>query len=216
MNQEKGISLFLLRHGNTFESHETPRQVGARTDLPLTQYGQAQAAFFANYLKINNIIPSTIYAGSLKRQTETAQIVGKTLNVENKIATGIAALNEIDYGLWEGLTTEEICRHWKEEHQLWDACGIWQNHFKGTQEGHIKNIGEWLKNLSNAYAAGDTVVAVTSNGILRFFNQLVKNGVGQSKVKTGHFCELILLKSSLHIVSWNQDPSKENKYEILH
>jgi broad specificity phosphatase PhoE len=35
--------IVIVRHGNTFEAGETPRRIGARTDLPLTADGQAQA-----------------------------------------------------------------------------------------------------------------------------------------------------------------------------
>jgi len=33
----------IVRHGNTFAPGETPRRIGARTDLPLTPGGEAQA-----------------------------------------------------------------------------------------------------------------------------------------------------------------------------
>ncbi|MGA3882329.1 histidine phosphatase family protein, partial [Bacillus pumilus] len=33
----------IVRHGNTFAAGEPPRRIGARTDLPLTAQGQAQA-----------------------------------------------------------------------------------------------------------------------------------------------------------------------------
>ncbi len=35
--------LVIVRHGNTFEAGETPRRIGARTDLPLTAAGLEQA-----------------------------------------------------------------------------------------------------------------------------------------------------------------------------
>ena len=35
--------LLIVRHGNTFETGETPRRVGLRTDLPLSSSGRKQA-----------------------------------------------------------------------------------------------------------------------------------------------------------------------------
>ena len=51
------ITLVIARHGNTFESGETPRRVGARTDLPLTEKGRQQAQAIGHYLKEHDLIP---------------------------------------------------------------------------------------------------------------------------------------------------------------
>ena len=36
--------IFIIRHGNTFESSADARRIGARTDIPLVESGHAQAA----------------------------------------------------------------------------------------------------------------------------------------------------------------------------
>jgi transcriptional regulator GlxA family with amidase domain len=38
-------TLIIARHGNTFEDGETPRRVGARTDLPLSEIA-ARCGFY--------------------------------------------------------------------------------------------------------------------------------------------------------------------------
>ncbi|MCL4553141.1 MAG: histidine phosphatase family protein, partial [Candidatus Marsarchaeota archaeon] len=91
------IRLFLLRHGNTFETGQTPVQIGAKTDLPLTNKGREQAAAFAQFMT-QLPTPAAIYAGSLKRQIETAQIVAQALHAETLLHLNEEALTEIDYG----------------------------------------------------------------------------------------------------------------------
>ncbi len=37
-----GVTLYIVRHGNTFEPDEPPRRIGRRTDLPLVESGRAK------------------------------------------------------------------------------------------------------------------------------------------------------------------------------
>lgn len=182
------MRLILARHGNTFEAGQTPIQVGARTDLSLTAEGKIQAQALANYVRQLN--PAAVFAGALKRQIEMAQPLG-VVQVE-------AALTEIDYGLWEGLTTEEIKAGWPTEYTAWNL-GKWPDGiFGNTYEWHRQRIDDWLRRLQKQYAE-KTVVGVTSNGIIRLFHP-------GPKVKTGHFCELLVLTSSLEVKQWNAKP----------
>ncbi len=214
---DKGqIHIFLSRHGNTFEAGQIPTQVGLKTDLPLTEQGRAQALAFAAYLKQNQITPAAIYAGSLQRQTAYAQIIAQELDMESKLHLFNPALNEIDYGAWEGLTADEITRSWPEVYAAWIEQASWANNiFRGSLEAHIQAIKTWLEELRHQYTQGDVVVGVTSNGIMRFFqsfdvnlwNSAVQNArMEDLKVKTGHFCELLLSQDSLIVKSWNQKP----------
>ncbi|HRC26802.1 MAG TPA: phosphoglycerate mutase family protein, partial [Alphaproteobacteria bacterium] len=65
--------LVIARHGNTFESGQTPRRVGARTDLPLTETGRAQGRAVGLLLRAQGMIPARVYTGSLRRTVETAR-----------------------------------------------------------------------------------------------------------------------------------------------
>lgn len=182
-----------MRHGNTFEAGEVPIQVGARTDLPLTAFGRKQAESMAKYLLSEGICPKAIYAGKLKRQTESARIIAESFDLE---FLHEPALTEIDYGAWEGLTAEEIATRWPKEHAEW-LDGKWQaSIFGGTLEGHLSAIKEWLDRLRKE--GDEPVFAVTSNGLLRFFQN--------EKVKTGHFCEIHVFEDGYKIQKWNIDP----------
>jgi broad specificity phosphatase PhoE len=189
------IRLILMRHGNTFEEGEIPTQVGARTDPSLTDHGLWQAKQMVKYLTFEGISPDIVYAGKLKRQTQSAQVIAEYFGLKFKDAP---ALTEIDYGLWEGLSSEMIAAKWPREYADWNDLAKWQSHiFQGSYEEHLQNIEKWLRSLRKS-CEGKTVVAITSNGLLRFF----KN----EKVKTGHFCEIHLSQNGLKICSWNQTP----------
>lgn len=209
------IRLILLRHGNTFEAGQTPTQVGVRSDLPLTIQGCEQAEHFARYLIAEAITPKAIFAGTLKRQIKTAQIIAKQLFIEN-LHLHEPALTEIDYGAWEGLTSEEIQSKWPLEYDHWTEEAKWaEGIFGGSLENHLLGIKRFLDHLKKKYASGDTIAAVTSNGLMRFFysfqktewEHLSREGqLEKLKVKTGHFCELHIFNDFIKIKSWNQNP----------
>lgn len=207
------IRLFLLRHGNTFESNQTPTQVGAKSDLPLTMQGCEQAKNFSRYLLSEKIQPTAIFSGALLRQKKTARIIGEPLHLEVQHEP---ALTEIDYGAWEGLTSEEIAGKWPSEYSNWTQAGLWpKNIFGQSLETHLTAISGWLEHLRKTFSPGDSIVGVTSNGVMRFFysfletewRQFVQNQqMEKLKVKTGHFCELLLSKDRIQVQSWNSKP----------
>lgn len=200
------IRLILVRHGNTFESNQTPTMVGSRTDLSLTAEGCEQARQAGRAFLKENIFPKAIYSGSLKRQIETAEIVREQLSFDSPVQSREAALLEIDYGSWEGLTQEEILRRWPQEYADWNSEARWpRGVFQRSREAHLADIERWLELLRNTYQPGDSVIAMTSNGVLRFFYSLSEREK-PVKVKTGHFCELSLLKNSIEILRWNVKP----------
>lgn len=197
--------LILIRHGNTFEAGETPLQVGARTDLPLTAAGRMQAESAARYLLREKIAPAVIFAGRLKRQTESAAILGQILGAS--VQSGAEALNEIDYGPWEGLASQEIAAEWPSEYEAWTQKGCWaEGIFGGDLQTFQLGLKNWLAEIERLYPE-KTVAAVTSNGTLRFLSGLQSEvKLADPKVKTGHFCEAELNRGALAILRWNVNP----------
>lgn len=208
------LDLYLYRHGNTFESHETPVQVGLRSDLRLTQRGQEQAHLFGKYLKSQNITPQKIYCGHLKRQSESAQIL-QAFFPESELTIS-PALDEIDYGLWEGLTLEEIQSKWPQEHKDWLNAGIWPKHlFNQSVEEHLSKLKTLLNTLIQKTQNNQPMVLITSNGIIRFFlyfsqlwSDLTKTKqLSEYKVGTGCFCQVKLSEGPIITVdAWNKKP----------
>lgn len=208
------MKLILLRHGNTFEANQIAYQVGLKTDLPLTEKGMLQAKTFAQQFQDQNRNIAAIFCGQLQRQRQTADLIAnyfpKARRDEN-----INALNEIDYGDWEGLTADAIDAKWPQEHANWQHQAIWPKHFGSSLETHIGHLKQFLARLKD-YQPNDTVVAVTSNGIMRLFLCLIPNlwsELSQSKsfndfkVKTGNYCEIEILNEELIIQQWNVHPS---------
>ena len=211
---ESFLQLVLVRHGNTFEKNEVPVQVGAKTDLPLTDRGREQAKEIAAWCRRKNVHPVCVYSGGLKRQTEAAKIIAGELAVKS-IESNFAALDEIDYGPWEGLSAPEIEERWPEEYRDWEEAGRWPSFFGGGISERRDQLAAWLDGLRKFYNPGDTVLAVSSNGVIRLFYSFIQpqwekiiteRRAKELKVRTGHYCLLRLYPARLEIVEWNRSP----------
>lgn len=106
------INIFLIRHMET-KWNEELRYIGS-TDLALTEFGIANAAKLAEYLKLEKI--DRVYSSGLIRSIQTADALanGDALKIEK-----MTELNEIDFGLWEGLTHQEIVSKYPREMAKW-------------------------------------------------------------------------------------------------
>lgn len=214
----KSVELYLYRHGNTFEAGDKVVQVGLKSDLPLTSVGKQQAEHFGLYLQKSEILPNRILSGQLERQKRSAHIL-QTYFPNTELKTNTQALDEIDYGLWEGLTANEITERWEHEAHLWHTQAVWPKEiFKQSLEHHLKLIGDFLTVLYKEQLDKNTpAIIVSSNGIIRlflYFSDLWKNicasgAMNDYKVGTGNFCKVQLLENNIITVDeWNVNPAK--------
>ena len=88
-------TLYIVRHGNTFNKGDTVTRVGARTDLPLSSSGQAQAEALADHFR--PIAFAQAIAGPLKRTRQTAEAILAEQAAPPELEIG-NFLREIDYG----------------------------------------------------------------------------------------------------------------------
>jgi len=115
------LSLFLLRHGQTALSRDDDF-CGSGLDPELTQNGLQMAdAFAAAY----RAVPwKAIYTSGLRRTIATAQPLCDVLKITMRVRTD---LNEIGYGMWEGLSRPEVERVYKDDYSNWLAEPAWHS-----------------------------------------------------------------------------------------
>ena len=104
--------LLLVRHGETIWNH-TSRYQG-HTDIELTETGREQARSLAKRLKTEKV--KAVYSSDLKRAFETASILATPHNLPVKTTK---ELREINFGVWEGLTYQEIMEEYRELASEW-------------------------------------------------------------------------------------------------
>ena len=112
--------LILARHGET-EYNRLGRLQG-QTDIDLNEAGRAQARALARTVAAlpDEQRPTALYASPLRRALETAQAVGEALGLE--VSTDKRLL-ERGFGIWEGLTGEEIFSGWPDDARAWRGTG---------------------------------------------------------------------------------------------
>ena len=70
-----GVTLTIVRHGNTFADDETPRRIGARTDLPLVESGRVQARALGRAFAATGQRFVRALCSPLARTRETADLI---------------------------------------------------------------------------------------------------------------------------------------------
>ncbi len=141
--------LYLLRHGET-EWALSGRHTG-RTNIPLTERGEQQAALLSTYL--GKIPFSLTLVSPLARAKETARLAGL---VNPIICEDLA---EVDYGDCEGLTTTEI----REKVPDWT---VWTHPCPRGET--LEQVAQRSSNvITQAIAAGGNVAVVSHGHMLR-------------------------------------------------
>jgi broad specificity phosphatase PhoE len=108
------MRLILIRHGET-EGNPFSRLQGS-VDLPLSEIGRAQAQATAEALKAEE--PDRFVTSDMKRAAETARIIADRLGSPVPVVLD-SRLREIDLGIWEGMTLDEVRRKFPRELELW-------------------------------------------------------------------------------------------------
>ncbi len=197
--------LFAVRHGNTFDPGDTVLRAGARTDLPLSVSGKAQAAALARHFAPTRFAAAA--CSPLLRTRETARAILAARTGAPALIV-LPFLTEIDYGPDEGRPeTEVVARLGEAALEAWDRDAIlppgWLADPDALREG-------WTALLRRAaqLPADAAVLVVTSNGIARFLTDVVDavpEGLGR-KLKTGAFGEVLCTATDSRISAWNIRP----------
>lgn len=204
------MKIIIARHGNTFDKGDVIRRVGLRTDLPLSNSGQAQAEALGQTLAKQFGRFDACYVSELQRTQQTAKEIleacGQPIDYQIR-----SELNEVDYGDDDGEPEAEVVARLGEA-----AIQAWDNEDSVPEGWHIDPdiIRSHWRRLDTEWREADldTVLVVTSNGIARFVDALLADGddyfAQQSKkLKTAHFAVLEVEGSAIKVRSWNHAPS---------
>jgi probable phosphoglycerate mutase len=112
----KATEIVLVRHGQTVWNLEGRRQ--GHRDSPLSEHGLFQAQRIADRLSERKF--AAIHSSDLGRAYQTAERIARTTG--NQIRTD-PRLRERNYGIFEGLTGEEVNRICPEEFSLFRKSG---------------------------------------------------------------------------------------------
>jgi len=104
--------IYLLRHGES--QWNVLKKIQGQKNIPLTKKGVIQADLVGNRLLGENI--DIIYSSDLERAYDTAKIIGNKMDIE---PIPIKEFREINFGIWEGLSNDNMKAKYRDEIYLW-------------------------------------------------------------------------------------------------
>jgi len=153
--------LFVIRHGTTTMNVEN--RYRGRRDVPLDAQGYQDAVDAARQLSGSGL--SAVYTGPMRRTIATAQIIADEARVPDlRILHG---LNNVDYGVWEGMTAAEASSYDPEAFALYRTspsravCPMGER----LRDAQLR-IGAALQLIGRRHG-GETVAAVTHAVMIR-------------------------------------------------
>ncbi len=159
-------TLYLIRHGAT-QGDGVKRYKGS-LDVPLSEEGIEQikkAAFYLSQI-IKDERP-VVYSSPLKRALKSAEIISGIFNVKPAV---IPELMERNFGVWEGMSFDEIKEKYPEEFSLWASNPLRYSPPQGESTIEVRDrvmkALKWILQPSDSSLQPDIIV-VAHGGVNR-------------------------------------------------
>lgn len=204
--------LVIVRHGNTFGTGEPPRRIGARTDLPLTATGVAQAEALGKHFSSNGILFDRVLCGALKRTRATAEIIAGAQPVAIETAP---FLTEIDHGPDEGQPEAAVvARIGNDAITRWEAEWVAPEGWEVGAQWRVPAWREFVERAAEELPDG-TILLVTSNGAARFALAALGLRPGENRVgvtlRTGSYGVVqVGSGADFRLLAWNMRPDEKS------
>ncbi|WP_340266180.1 histidine phosphatase family protein [Sphingobium mellinum] len=178
--------IFIIRHGNTFESSATACRIGAGTDIPLVDSGRVQADRLGQWFAAQAFPVRCLFSSPLRRAGETAARIGAAIG--HRPDGTLPWLNEIDHGPDEGRPEAEVvARIGARAIADWDERGLAPDGWHVDAAGRIAAWRDWF-----AEPGEGVDLLVTSNGAARFALLAMRLSPASLKLRTGAFGEIAI------------------------
>lgn len=163
------MKILLVRHGET--DWNVQKKIQGSTDIPLNENGRKQAEKLAETLFERKESIAGIYTSKLKRAAQTAGIIAENLQKE---CIAIPGLEEINFGLWEGLTWEQVEEKFPKEYEAWRENRRYQRPPRGeSYQNLLERVLPALQKLvEEQKEEGDMVVVTHSADIMTLMSFL--------------------------------------------
>lgn len=173
---EETLKLYIVRHGET--EWNVIKRFQGQLNTPLTEKGIKKLKETGK--KLENVLFDEVYTSELGRTVASAEIILNENNgyKNNKLELQkLAELNEVYFGVWQGLTYEEVLLKYPEEgnNYFYDvknykAENVEAENLKDALERFLKGINKIL----NIHKSGNILV-VTHGTVFEMFINYVEN-----------------------------------------
>jgi broad specificity phosphatase PhoE len=154
------MELICVRHGRT--AWNAGRRFQGQTDIPLDDEGLAQAQALAAHLRDEHF--DLALASDLVRARTTAE----TILGERELALELSSdFREMHFGMWEGLTWEEIVVRWPELNSAHEKAPMYYTAEGGESwDALCARVDLALRTLTARMRAGDRALIVSHAGVM--------------------------------------------------
>lgn len=181
---------FLVRHGETIWNRE--RKYQGQSDAPLTDEGRIQARSLSERLKDEKI--NVIYASDLGRTIETAEIIAEHHGLE---VVPAALMRELSFGIWEGMTYDEIIKKWTKEYNKWQDDPYNEKPPEGETLSELcERISKFLMKAAQDHPDG-RILVVSHAGPIRAILSVLLN------LKQDFFWKFKISNTSLTVIEYD-------------
>ena len=176
-NKDKGtLKLYIVRHGET--EWNVIKRFQGQLNTPLTEKGMEKLKETGKNLE--NVLFEEVYTSELERTVNSAEIIlNENRGYKNKKMElkKLAELNEVYFGVWQGLKYEEVFLKYPEEAnnyfynvKNYKAENVKAENLKDALERFLRGINKILDN----HKSGNILI-VTHGTVFEMFINYVEN-----------------------------------------
>ncbi|NFD77014.1 alpha-ribazole phosphatase [Clostridium botulinum] len=170
------MNIYLIRHGET--EHNKRKNFYGKLDVGLNEKGKEQSYKVGELLK--DVKFNKIYISDRKRTRETAERIlekNKFYDKEKNIIYKDERINEIDFGLFEGKSYEEIGSLYPKEQEKWEK--EWKNFAPPKGESAVvfyNRVENFMKHIQKE--EDGNYLIVTHGGVIRMiYSYILQNNM---------------------------------------
>ncbi|MBN3346637.1 alpha-ribazole phosphatase [Clostridium botulinum] len=170
------MNIYLIRHGET--EHNKRKNFYGKLDVGLNEKGEKQSYKVGELLK--DVKFNKIYISDRKRTRETAERIlekNKFYDKEKNIIYKDERINEIDFGLFEGKSYEEIGSLYPKEQEKWEKD--WKNFSPPKGESAVvfyNRVENFMKHIQKE--EDGNYLIVTHGGVIRMiYSYILQNNM---------------------------------------
>ena len=176
---EETLKLYIVRHGET--EWNVIKRVQGQLNTPLTEKGMEKLRKTGK--KLENVLFDEVYTSELGRTVASAEIIlneNRGYRNKKRELKKLAELNEVYFGVWQGLTYEEVFLKYPEEAnnyfynvKNYKAENVEAENLKDALERFLKGINKIL----NRHKSGNILVVTHGTVLEMFMNYVANNSI---------------------------------------
>ena len=176
---EETLKLYIVRHGET--EWNVIKRFQGQLNTPLTEKGMEKLRKTGK--KLENVLFDEVYTSELGRTVASAEIIlNEKRGYKNKKRElkNLAELNEVYFGVWQGLTYEEVFLKYPEEGnnyfynvKNYKAENVEAEKLEDALERFLKGINKIL----DSHESGNILVVTHGTVFEMFMNYVANNSI---------------------------------------